>query len=287
MRIIIGFLLFLLSLPAYAEVSGAAKTPAYAEPPKRVVSVGGDLTEIVYALQAQDLLVGNDTTSYYPEAAKKLPKVGYRRALSAEGILSLRPDLVILTEESGPPSVLQQIESAGLVILRLKAGKSIDDVKENISSIGNALHLKEKAEALIAQIKRDSESLASITENQPSRKRVMFIMQHGGGVPMAAGTETVASSIIDLSGAENVIKDYKGYKHLTPEAAVALSPDVILVTYPGQVGGQEKLQEIQGISLTPAAQKGHIIEMDPSLLLGFGLRTVKAATRLNEAYQEL
>ena len=100
-------------------------TAAFADTPKRVVSVGGALTETVYALGAGELLVGSDTTSYYPEAAANSPKVGYQRALSAEGILSLSPDLVIMTDEAGPPPVLAQLNSAGVNMLTLNAGRSL------------------------------------------------------------------------------------------------------------------------------------------------------------------
>lgn len=277
MRTILTCLLLLCALPAQAEE------------PKRIVTIGGALTEIVYALQAQDLLVGNDTTSYYPAEAEKLPKVGYQRALSAEGILSLNPDLIILTEEAGPPTVLKQIKSADISLLKLKAGRSIDDVKENISALGKALHRVEKAETLIKQINAENEKLADIIKKQSSPKKAMFILQHGGGAPMVAGTKTAADSIIQLSGAENVVEGYEGYKPLTPEAAVSLKPDVILITAQGleQAGGKEGLLKSPGVSLTPAAKNGHVIAMDSLLMLGFGPRTAEAALELNRAYQGL
>ncbi len=263
--------------------------PTQAEEPKRIITIGGALTEVIYALEAQDLLVGNDTTSYYPAEADKLPKVGYQRALSAEGILSLNPDLIILTEEAGPPPVLKQIESAGISLLKLKAGRSINDVKQNISAIGKALHRMEQAETLVAQINAESEKLNVIIEKQSSLPKAMFILQHGGGAPMVAGIDTAADSIIALSGAKNVVKDYEGYKPLTPEAAVSLKPDVILITSQGleQAGGKEGLLKSPGVSLTPAAKNGHIIAMDSLLMLGFGPRTAEAALELNQAYQGL
>lgn len=277
MRTILTCLLLLCALPAQAEE------------PKRIITIGGALTEIVYELEAQDLLVGNDTTSYYPAEAEKLPKVGYQRALSAEGILSLNPDLIILTEEAGPPPVLKQIESAGISLLKLKAGRSIDDVKENISALGKALHRVEKAETLIKQINVESEKLADIIKKQSSPKKAMFILQHGGGAPMVAGTGTAADSIIHLSGAENVVEGYEGYKPLTPEAAVSLKPDVILITTQGleQASGKEGLLKSPGVSLTPATKNDQVIAMDSLLMLGFGPRTAEAALKLNRAYQGL
>ena len=247
------------------------------------------LTEIVYALEAQEILVGNDTTSYYPPAAERLPKVGYQRALSAEGIVSLYPDLVILTEEAGPPAVLAQLQAANIPILSLRAGRSLADVRDAIRVIARALKKDQAGSALIDAIDRQTAALAKVTAGQPTDKRVLFILQHGGGAPMAAGRETAADSIIRLSGAQNAVTGYAGYKPLTPEAAAALQPDVILTTARGlaQVGGKDALLTAPGLSLTPAARTGSLIVMDALLLLGFGPRTTQAAATLHEAYQGL
>ena len=263
--------------------------PAAAEAPRRVVSIGGALTEIVYALEAQEVLVGNDTTSYYPPAAERLPKVGYQRALSAEGIVSLSPDLVMLTEEAGPPAVLAQLQAANIPILQLRAGRSLTDVRDAIRVIASALKKDRAGSALIDAIDRQTAELAEVTARHPTDKRVLFILQHGGGAPMAGGRETAADSIIRLSGAQNAVTEYTGYKPLTPEAAAALQPDVILTTARGlaQAGGKDALLAAPGLALTPAARTGSLIVMDALLLLGFGPRTVQAAATLHEAYQGL
>ena len=262
---------------------------AQAGTPERVITIGGALTETVYALGAKDLIVGSDTTSYYPPMAEKLPKVGYQRALSAEGILSLSPDLVILTEEAGPPPVLRQLESAEVEILTLKAGRSLEDVKANIQKIAEALNREETGAALIQKIDAESKKLTDSIATAKYKKRVMFILQHGGGAPLVAGKGTAADSIIALSGAANVVEDYDGYKPLSPEAAVALKPEVILITKRGleQAGGKESLLNVPGISLTPAGRHGHVIAMDALLMLGFGPRAAQAASVLSKAYEDL
>lgn len=261
---------------------------AHAQKPERIITIGGALTEIVYALDAQDLLVGSDTTSYYPPEAEQLPKVGYQRALSAEGIVSLDPDLVILTEEAGPPLVLKQLELAKVKTAILKAGRSLEDVKLNIWRIAELLDKEKEASVLIREIDVEHEKLFDATTRKPAR-RVMFILQHGGGSPMVAGKATAADSIISLSGALNVVQDYTGYKPLTPEAAVALRPDIILITTQGlkQAGGKKSVLQAPGVSLTPAAKKGNLIAMDSLLILGFGPRTAQAALELKRAYEGL
>ena len=257
--------------------------------PVRVVAIGGALTETIYALGAEQLLVGNDTTSYYPAAADKLPKVGYQRALSAEGILSLSPDLVILTEDAGPPAVLKQLSHAGVRLLKVPAGRDFSDVKNTIVRIAKALDYTANASALVAELEAQVAALDIAIAEQSDKKHVLFLLQHSGGAPMVAGANTSADSMIRLSGADNVVSAYSGYKPLTPEALVALQPDVILVTSQGlqQAGGVEQLLKIPGLAFTPAARSGHVIAMDALLLLGFGPRSAEAAWQLNQDYQQL
>lgn len=273
-------LLFLLILLSLSTASYSAE---------RIVSVGGSLTEIVYALGAEKLLVGSDTTSYYPPAAEALPKVGYQRALSAEGILSLNPDLLILSDESGPPAVLKQLETAGVDFLINKAGRSLDDVKDNIQNIAKALNLSDQGKALIQSIEATYQELQQTIRDKPNSKNVMFIMQIAGGAPLVAGTNTAADSMIHLSGANNVVTDYEGYKPLTPESLIVLKPEVIIMTDQGleQAGGEKSVLKSPGIAITPAAQKGNIISMDSLKILGFGPRSVDAALELNQQISRL
>lgn len=259
-------------------------TPARAEDPKRVISIGGGITEIVYALGAESLLVGSDTTSYYPPAAERLPKVGYHRALSAEGILSLRPDLVLMTDEAGPSTVLEQLRAAGLRLLTQPAARSVAGVMDNIRAVGQALNRTEQADDLMAQITAEQDTLSKKTAGP--RQKVMFVLQHGAGAPQVAGTKTAADSMIRLSGADNVVQGYSGYKPLTPEAAIALQPDIILVTTQSikQAGGRESMLKTPALALTPAAQQGKLVVIDALLMIGFGPRTVQAALQLNNEW---
>ncbi len=274
MRLIFALCLIIIPLSLQADI------------PKRIITIGGSLTEIVYALEAQSLLVGSDTTSYYPKAAESLPKVGYQRTLSAEGILSLQPDLIIATEEAGPPVVLKQLQSTGVSLLSLTASRSLEDVKNNIRSIATALDRSEQADVLLKQLDLESEALQRALKETDESKKVLFILQHAGGAPMVAGKGTAANSIILLSGATNVVTGFEGYKPFTPEAIVAMQPEIVLVTTQGleQVGGIESLLKVPGLAQTPAGKNKHIVEMDSLLLLGFGPRTAQAALTLHQMY---
>ena len=271
------FLLFLFLLLSFFQAEAS-----------RIISIGGTLTEIVYSLGAEKDLVGADTSSYYPKSAKKLPKVGYQRILSTEGILSLNPDLILLTEEAGPPSVIKQIKSTGISLLKLPAIQSLEVLKSNIRKIGKVLEKEKEAKQLIQRIERKHKKLLLMNKKNHKNqkpKKLVFILQHGGGAPMIAGKGTSADGIISLSGALNIAK-HRGYKQLNPEYLLALEPDVILTTTRGlaQIGGLESFLKLPGVMLTPAGKNKKIIAMDALLILGFGPRVIDVALDLNKSY---
>ena len=263
--------------------------PVAGETGKRLITIGGALTEIVYQLEKEALLVGSDTTSYYPAAAEQLPKVGYQRTLSAEGILSLNPDLIIYTDEAGPPAVLEQLKMTDVGLLKLKAGRSLADVIDNIKTMAETLDATARGQALIRELMAKKQGLDRAIAATDSAKKVMFILQHRGNTPLVAGKKTAADSIITLSGADNAVSDYEGYRPLTPEAAITQAPDIILITRQTleHTGGQANLLKAPGLALTPAGIRGHVIAMDALLMIGFGPRIVDAALELHERYSEL
>ena len=260
--------------------------PACASSPERIVSVGGALTETIYALGAQARLVGSDTTSYYPPAAERLPKVGYQRALSAEGILSLNPDSIFVTEAAGPAAVLEQIKMTDIAIHRFPTPRDVHDVKSNVEKIARLLRRQSAAESLLATMDAKYAELrrrVGAVAAAGGTRRVLFLLQHGGGPALVSGTGTAADTVMALAGVENAASDFARYKPLTPEAAAVLKPDFLLVTRRGlaQAGGEETLLQTPGIALTPAAGNGRVVVMDALLLLGLGPRTVDAALELH------
>jgi len=248
----------------------------------RVVSAAGAITETVYALGSQDRLVAVDTSSIYPTEALELPRVGYARQLAAEGILSVHPTLLLVTDDAGPPNVLAQVEKAGVKIVRLTNGHTPDATEQRIRVIGEQLGKATEANALIAIMHAEVNAARSRAESAGSRPKVLFIYARGGGVMNVAGRGTAADSIISLAGGENAVRDYEGYKPLTAEAAAVAAPDFILVTSRGleSSGGIDALLKQPGLSLTPAGKEKHVIAMDDLLLLGFGPRLGQAVKEL-------
>ena len=164
---------------------------AGAEQPERIVSLGGDITETIYALDSQSSLVGVDSTSEWPTAAKGLPDVGYVRQLAAEGVLSLRPQLIIATHDAGPPPVLAQLRSAGVRIETLPVTYSPDEVVAKVRTIGQLLGKEDAAKLLADKIQAQYGELAKAVAAMPNHPRAIFMMSAGGGSPLLAGNEKI------------------------------------------------------------------------------------------------
>lgn len=255
---------------------------AVADDCPRTISIGGALTEIVYKLGKEDCLVGADTTSTYPKEASELPMIGYQRMLSAEGILSLKPELIIHTEQAGPPAVIEQIDQAGIKRIEIEDQPSLEAVFHKIEAVSEAFDVEDDGQALIEDMKAQKGQLGVAEIDKP---KVLFVMQHGPSAPMVGGKNTAADAIIALAGGENVV-EFDLYKPLTPEALATLNPDIIVTTDESmkQMGGMEGLRQMPGVVLTNAAKNNNIVAMDALLILGFGPRTIEAAQELSKAF---
>lgn len=236
----------------------------------RLVSIDGSLTEIIYALGADADLVGVDTTSTYPPAATELPDVGYMRALSAEGILSLAPDRVITTADAGPADALSQLQAAGIDINILDNTPTLAGLVSKIQATAAALDQREAGNELASRVAAEVEQAQRSIAEQLGPLNVMFVMDGGSRGFQVAGRNTLAGGVLDVAGFNNAFADIQGYKPLTPEAAINANPDVILVFH-----SQKSLDELAAnpaLSLTQAVQSGQLYSVDDLDLLTFGPR---------------
>ena len=262
-----------------------ASSTSRAQKVPRIVSVGSSLTEIIYAVGAESLLVGVDSTSLYPDAARALPQVGYMRALSAEGVLALRPTLILSTTAAGPKTTLDQLGATGIEVMILPDNYDYESVVNKIAAVGRVTGRAQEADDLIARGRADMQALAAKLATASSRPRVLFLLSMGGGAPQAAGRDTAADGIIRLAGGINAIDGYSGYRPLTPEAVIASRTDFVLVTRQtvDAMGGVQAILDQPALSRTPAGRAGKVLQFDTLLLLGFGPRTPQAATALAAA----
>ena len=261
-----------------------ATGPAAGEP-TRIISVGGAITESVFALGMGQHLVAVDSTSLYPEAANDLPNVGYMRTLSAEPILALNPELVLLHADAGPAAVIKQLEESGLAMLQLPKAISIEGAADVIREIAQALGKEATGQMLAERIVVEAKSVMAAAGALPDKPKVLFLLSIGGGAPLASGTGTAAAGIIAAAGGVNAINGYEGYKPLSPEAAVAANPDVILVTHRTVrlMGGRDAILDRAEVRSTIAGVNRHLVAVDGLLMFGFGPRTAEAVRTLAEA----
>lgn len=253
---------------------------------QRVVAVGGSVTEIVYALGEEQRLLAVDSTSLYPAAVAELPNVGYMRQLSAEPILALGPDLVLAIEDSGPPAALDQLRDAGVPVVVVPDSYAPEGVLAKIDMIAAALGMEAAGAELHRRVAAELDAVKRTFGDLSQRPRVLFLLTISKSrTAMAAGENTSAAGIIGMAGGVNAVDGFEGFKPLSPEAAVAAAPDVLLITRRSLdlLGGREALLSLPEIALTPAAQEDRVIVMDGLLLLGFGPRTAAAAAELGAA----
>lgn len=251
-----------------------------------IVSVGGAITETIYALGAQDQLAGVDTTSLFPVDATKLPQVGYARTLSAEGVLALKPQVLLASGEAGPPQVLAQLKSAGVRVEVLDEQHRFDGMLARTQRVGALCGREREAAQLVSRLQQ-----AWAARPKPpagSAPRVLFVLAHAGGQLRVAGEGTSADAMITLAGARNAFGGAQGYKPLTAEAALQAAPDIVLCTDQGleAQGGADGLLKAPGLALTPAGRARRVASMEALLLLGFGPRLPQAVAELTTKLHE-
>lgn len=244
----------------------------------QIVAIGGSITEIVYALGLQDRIVGVDTTSLYPsEALKNTPNVGYMRALSAEGILSLKPGAVIAIEGAGPPAALKLVTDAGVPLTFVRDEPSPEGVVAKIETLGRLLGENARAAQLAEETRARFGLIEAMRAKISKPLRVLFVLSLQNGKPMVGGRGTAADAAIKLAGAANAAEGLEGYKPMTDEALIAAAPDVILKMSNGNlVGAADEIFALPSFAATPAAAKKALVTMDGLYLLGFGPRTPDA-----------
>ncbi len=253
---------------------------------ERIVSAGGDISEIIYAFGAGDRLVGVDSTSNYPTSLSDVDQIGYVRALSAEGVLSLSPDVLIGASDTGPDNVMEQLKAAGLqVALAPDIPDDENAVPEKIAFIGEILGQEDAAADMIAEYSEDMAEISALVTQLESTPRVLFILSIQDGALLVGGEGSSAEAIIELAGGENAAAGVTGYKPMNSEAIIAANPDVILMMSgrAHAAGGENTLFSRPDIALTNAGENKELIEMDGMLLLGFGIRTPQAVRELAKA----
>jgi len=272
----------IFALAVFGLVAACSEAPGEPAGGRRIVATSGALTEIVYALGFGHEVVAVDSTARWPREVQDKPSIGYVRKLSAEGILSVEPTLVLTTSDAGPAAVFEHLAAAEVRIVDVpgsKGDRSLDALRTRIRAVARTLGAVAEGAELVATIDRDLDALSRVVEDRP-RVRALFLF---GANPMrlvAAGRGTGAQVLFELLGAENVCSDLEGFQPVGAESLIERAPEVVLV---GQHRRSGSTGEVPGLEQTPAGQHGRVVEVDAITALAGGPRVVAAAREFAEA----
>jgi iron complex transport system substrate-binding protein len=246
---------------------------AYASDIERIISTDASSTDILVQLGVESALVGVDVTSQIPSSLK-VRRLGYHRTLSAEGILSLNPSLVIGSEHMGPTETIESVRNAKVTVIQLPVARDDYSLKNNIKTIGALVNQQDKAKKLLEHI---NHSMRKIRKNKVNADtQMVFLLQMDGRSLRMAGTGTTGNDVIALLGGKN-LGSHDGYQSISAEALLALEPDVIFVA--GRDSKQSAVEVLLKnyplIQYTPSGQQQNIIAVDgSSIVAGISLAAI-------------
>jgi len=272
--IFFSFLLF--NKLGFADCSKARDT-------SRIVVAGGSITEILFFLNESQNIVAVDTTSNFPEEAQTYPSIGYVRNLSAEGILSMSPTLIIGEDDMGPPNIITQLKKLGIDVKIVEEIQSSEGIIEKIKCVGKILDIEEKSNQIIKeQMYPSIEELDKISSIKGmEEKKVMLILSMKGSSPIVAGKNTSGDSFIKMVGAKNIYDSIDGWQTVSEESIINYNPDFIILPE-RELHKNSNVNSIRTNSIfanTEAGKRDNFISDDGMAILGFGPRTIFSALR--------
>lgn len=262
----------MIVLPNDASTAGGLKF-------ERIVALGNGTAEILVAMGLGSLVVGRDIASDISELSE-VPVVTNGHEVSAEKVLQVDPDLVIVDSNSSPRSAIAQLERVGIRIVRVPESYGLGGIKEKVDAVAAALGDSSRGDLLNKEI---ADAIGRIDDAQGEDLDVLFLYLRGSnGIFLVGGKGSGADALITAAGAQDVGATlYKNpFTPINSEAILDLKPDRYLLMSAGlaSVGGIEAFRRLPGIDSSVP-----VITVDDSLLLSFGPRTPDLIRRLSEA----
>lgn len=270
---LLGCLLFFCSLLTYAQ-------------PKRIITLGGAITETVVDLGLEKQIIAVDVTSEHPESITKLPKVSKNRSISAEGLMAFRPDLIIAPYGDVPYGVIQSLKGAGIKFVAIKQEYSVKGALQFIREVGLAVGKKEKGNKLALETGQRINKVLQTVKLSKKKPEVLFIYARGTGTMTVAGKGSNMDAMITLAGGRNAIQEFNRYKTYSTEALVNANPDVLFLFDFGMesLGGSTGLLKMPGVAYTNAGKNKRIAAMDGPLMINFSTRLDQAILALHKEF---
>ena len=249
-----------------------------ADDPSRIVSIGSSITEIIYFLNSQDQIIAIDITSNFPEDAKQFPSVGYIRNLSAEGLLSTNPSIIISEDDIGPKNIIKQIQDTKTELRIIPEEQTLNGIIQKIQCVGNIIGQQQEAEEKISsEINPVINKIKEIKKEKDLRNiKIMMILSTEGNSTVVAGANTSGDSFIKMLGATNIFESINGWKAVTAETILLKNPDYIIIPEKDlhKQSNVNTISENVILKETNAGKNNGYIIKDGMAILGYGPRTI-------------
>jgi len=246
----------------------------------RIVSLSGDLTEILFELGAGDRVVAVDVTTTHPPEAAEIPVIGFGQDLAPEPVLGMQPGLVLANELTGPPETIEQLRAAGIPVVVLEMGTTLDAPVRKIEAIADIVDLEAEGDALAARVQSEIDTALELAAEATTERRAAFVYSRGPQLLLLFGQGMATNAMIEGAGATDVAAETGvfGAQPLTPEALVAAAPDVIVLPSAGfaALGGAEAFLEVPGVAETPAGAEQTFLDYDEAYFFNLGPRAGRA-----------
>ena len=274
------FLLVATPAAAFTTRDMLGREVTLAAPPARIVSLVPSVTEILYALKAEDMLVGVTDFCDFPAEARRKPSVGGMVAPSLEAVAALRPDLIVATTEGTREDTFTQLTRLGIPVY-LVAVHRVAEVKALIVRLGGLTGRQAAAAAIVAQLEQ---RIGAVTKavGALERPRVLYVLWPEPLI--VPGRDTIVTELIQLAGGHSLTaNDADSWPRYSLEAAVAGRPEVILLANHGAGTGAIAEEKWRRLSDLPAVKAGRLRSINGDLLHRYGPRIADGLEQLARA----
>lgn len=250
----------------------------------RIIALGSDVTEIVYALGEGKRIIAVDRGSQFPADTATKENLGYRRQLSAESLIGLQPDLILAAEDIGPVETVDILLGLNIPVVFVPEDNSIEGIERKIALVAGVLNRDKEGEQLAVETRASFKEAVALSASIPREERKKVVFFHGLVRLSAAGAGTAADAIIKLAGGINPMDGVQGYRVASEERLVEMAPDAILMMSNAQGGPtREEVFSNRALATSPAARTGSLVVFDGAYMIGFGPRTADAIRDLANA----
>lgn len=256
---------------------------------QRIITLNSSLTETIYGLGVGERMVATDVTSISPKSAAALPRVSKNRSVSAEGLLSFKPTIVIANEGDVSKAVVQQIRAAGVKFVSIKPNYSVSGALRYIQEVADAVGESAAGKNLVSRTKLSLDHTMELVKKENQGKvapKVLFLYARGTGTMSVAGKGSSLDAMINLAGGKNAVQEFSDFKPYTTEALVQANPDIVLLFDFGasSLGGEDAILKLPGMRITNAGKNDRILVMNASLLVNFSNRLPDAILELHRGF---